>query len=824
MIDSSSSPGTIEALTERLRARRVEAMSPSYSEIARRVAQLRTERGVPASDRTPGRVTVYDCFRTDRRRIDVPLVLDIVVALGADEAELARWRDWCRQLRSRREHGVVVTARPVLPPIALPHTRRRLASGIAAHGTTVLAGMPGAGKTQIATVALRSLVDAGILSGAITVDVRGSEPDTPPVHVRAILDGIARALGREVDDRRPTVQRVRNIARVLATERIGVLLDDVSSSSEVRRLVQEISSTPLVITSRAALDIGGAERLTVTGWAPDEAAGFLAEYLGPDPVAAEADAVATIIDLTGGLPLAMTLAATRIAQRPDWSLRDHADALRTRFEGLHLPGDVTSALQLSYQALSEEERRALRLLASLPVHRIPRLMTAALWDVTADAAEETLNALATAHLIDCDPDGGIAMHALVRTFATAQSVDDDPQAQRDAALDRLAGAYHAEAHRADAAWPAGLVSREAEKDPMDPAAATEWFRAEVGHIIELCHALAERRPDLTFELAEATSRYVESESWHRGAEPMFQLALECAHRLDDPNALTVAERLVGAGLLRRGEPRAVAHLTRALEIAREADLPHGAAAAANGLAIHALYTGDVSGALAWLREVRAGAHDAAMPIVANNIGVVLRYLGDLEGAAEHHLEAYHLYTANHEDSGAGGALSNLSEVYLVAGEIERATETARTAVRLTSGEGIGRHAHSLTNLGNALHAQGDLIGARETHERARALSGAVGDLTVVAYILTNLAVCLRDLGEHTAARAHLQRAYTFAVDADLRYELGRAQLELAVYDLDDGDHDAARTRLAAAIAALRNHRGPEVDRAKALWESLPAAR
>ncbi|MFJ3221726.1 hypothetical protein ACIPLC_38215, partial [Kitasatospora sp. NPDC086801] len=65
---------SLDALTEFLTLLRREAGSPSFSTIVRRIGSIRAARGVPAEERTPGRITVYDCFRSGRQRLDVELL------------------------------------------------------------------------------------------------------------------------------------------------------------------------------------------------------------------------------------------------------------------------------------------------------------------------------------------------------------------------------------------------------------------------------------------------------------------------------------------------------------------------------------------------------------------------------------------------------------------------------------------------------------------------------------------------------------------------------------------------------------------------------
>jgi len=83
---------TVEEFTARLRAVREWAGNPAYSRIACRIDHLRRARAVPPGERRPAKVTVYDCFRPDRRRLDIELVTDILRALGVPEADVSTWR------------------------------------------------------------------------------------------------------------------------------------------------------------------------------------------------------------------------------------------------------------------------------------------------------------------------------------------------------------------------------------------------------------------------------------------------------------------------------------------------------------------------------------------------------------------------------------------------------------------------------------------------------------------------------------------------------------------------------------------------------------
>ncbi|MGB0098679.1 MAG: ECF transporter S component [Nocardioides sp.] len=102
MTDDPSAPsGPYDDLARDLQRLRAEAGNPSYADIVARIAAARVARGMAPEAARPGRTTVYDAFRTGRRRIDSDLLLEIVAALGEDDREQQRWAEACREARRR---------------------------------------------------------------------------------------------------------------------------------------------------------------------------------------------------------------------------------------------------------------------------------------------------------------------------------------------------------------------------------------------------------------------------------------------------------------------------------------------------------------------------------------------------------------------------------------------------------------------------------------------------------------------------------------------------------------------------------------------------
>lgn len=99
-MDASEETLSLDAVVERLQAIRDGAGQPSFGEIALGVSRVRRARGLAPEQARVGRTTVYDAFRTGRRRLDSDLVTDIVLALGGNERLADELATRCRAAQS----------------------------------------------------------------------------------------------------------------------------------------------------------------------------------------------------------------------------------------------------------------------------------------------------------------------------------------------------------------------------------------------------------------------------------------------------------------------------------------------------------------------------------------------------------------------------------------------------------------------------------------------------------------------------------------------------------------------------------------------------
>ena len=92
---AGSAPESFDALVADLQALRIESGAITYDELAAQITRNRLSRGDSPAAARVARSTVYDAFRTGRRRINAELVAEIVTALGSDEAASSEWRRRC---------------------------------------------------------------------------------------------------------------------------------------------------------------------------------------------------------------------------------------------------------------------------------------------------------------------------------------------------------------------------------------------------------------------------------------------------------------------------------------------------------------------------------------------------------------------------------------------------------------------------------------------------------------------------------------------------------------------------------------------------------
>jgi DNA-binding SARP family transcriptional activator/tetratricopeptide (TPR) repeat protein len=621
-------------------------------------------------------------------------------------------------------HGARGQARPApgqVPPVVSDFsgredTLRRArylvegAVGQAAPTVTVITGKAGVGKTTFA-VRLADQLRSRFPDGQLFVNLRGVEDR--PVDPADALAGFLGALGvdrstvpRGLDDRGGLYRSV------LADRRVLVMLDNAAGEAQVRPLLPSGAGCATLVTSRPRLaGLEGAHTLTLDVFRPAEALALLTTVTGPERVAAEPEAAREIVRLCGYLPLAVRIAAARLASRPRRRLQALAERLGDERRRLHelRAGDleVRASIAPSYQGQDPVVRRAFRLLGLLDGPTFPGWMAAVLLDRVPDD-EEPAEQLLDAGLLEVtvgDEAGQVRyrFHDLVRLFARELSEVEERLEERRAALERAARAYLARAELADRGW----------------------FAAERVNLVATT-AQAHRAGlwELTWKLALAGSAFFEEHSHWDDWGHTHELALQAARRAGDRRAEAMVLRRLGDLHLDQSDwKEAQACFTACLPIFDELGDRHGEALALCGL-------GDTHREQGRLDEARA-CFGACLP--------VLREAGDRRGQAE--------------------ALRSLAIISRQQGCLADALTRLEECLRVSGGLGNPRwEAIARRSLGMVYRDLGRKDEARACFERSLAALRELDDRLWQAYTLNSLGQVLRELGTLEAAHAALADA------------------------------------------------------------------
>ncbi|WP_221584877.1 tetratricopeptide repeat protein [Microbacterium sp. G2-8] len=751
---------TLDDIARQLREWRIGAGSPSYADIARRVGAL---RGDP-DRRTPGRVTVYDCFREGRSRIDVDLVVRIAQALGVDGVRLDAWRARCIDAMRGGGSSGLVTATTDWPPLVEP----RIDVALADSDRALYTGLDGSGKSQAAARHLADLRQSGRIAGAVTLRIAGDG-----VTSDGVLQAAAHALGLALPD--DAAGAAERLADVLARRRLALLIDDATSPEQLDAIARTPAEIVLLATSRRTFDVAGMTRVEVPLWTTAQTIAYLARVIGDEPIRDDPAAARRLADLSGGLPLVVTLIAARL--RTGGSLAEHARAIRAQGTGA-----VRAAIDAVYTDLTPVARAVLRALASGP--------RAGLSDtqLRAAAGGEAVDELVHASLATRSGSRTLLPEA-TRDFARDRALIEDPPGTRQALERRLLEHFCAEAWSvASQRAPGDMESRRFGRPPAAVEDPRAWLATDLLGAAELALRAHDRRR--LVELSEALGTTLQRAGLRRVASDLQRGALDAS--IDAGDAVGEARARCELAIRAVHGAGDADDLARIEELARENDDAWTRARLANLHGILAFQAGDASVGLDRMREALGIAADAGLealaPSFTGNVAVAMTYMGDVEGALAWDDRTLEGAVRTGDRGLAATALLSKSDAERLLGRTAEALDSARRAADLAEevGDSITL-VHALSGIGLALVTQGSLDDAIASQERAAATAADIGFARIEATLLNNLAEAHAAAGRTDVARDHFERARTAPND-------GTIEPARALHGLAHLEEDRARSR------------------------------
>jgi tetratricopeptide (TPR) repeat protein/DNA-binding XRE family transcriptional regulator len=545
-----------------------------------------------------------------------------------------------------------------LPPVTTHFTGRasEIENVLAASrggGVNVCAinGMAGVGKTALAVWCAHRL-EPGFADGSLFLDLRGHTPDAPEVTPAEALDRLLRLLGVP-DERIPadTEDRAAVYRSTLRGRSMLIVLDNARSAGQVVPLLPGEPKCRVLITSRQRLTaLDDAHHIGVDVLPMVDAVALFGALTGTTTESTSTEStVHSVVSRCGRLPLAIRIAASRLAASPAWDLADLDHRLKTEKGRLAELDDgersVAAVFRLSLDNVPADQRMAFARVGLHPGTDLDVYGAAALTGLDVPATERLLALVRDAHLIDQQPSGRYRFHDLLRGLAT-KTAAELPAGERDEAIDRLLDTVLYTAFTADKLlapgryWPELNFTLAEELTPRlsDQDAAIAWFGVEWPGLVALCRLAGERGSlDHCWRLAfSLRSFFYLAKLWDPWVETQ-RVALAAAEAGGDVWAQAVTLNNLGVAMIDRGDLDAAAdYYRRALAGYRELDDRHGVSTTLANYAWVEHYRGEHRQALqnlALARDFyRATGSERNLGITLRGMALVLTELRDYDEA------------------------------------------------------------------------------------------------------------------------------------------------------------------------------------------------
>ncbi|GAA1270802.1 AfsR/SARP family transcriptional regulator [Saccharothrix xinjiangensis] len=572
----------------------------------------------------------------------------------------------------------------------------------------VVTGPAGVGKTALA-LHWANRVREDFPDGQLYVDLHGYDPNREPLGAGEVLNRFLRALGVPSPDIPVAVEERSALFRTLiADRRMVVVLDNARGSTELLPLLPGPPSC-VVVTSRRRLVglVAHAEaRLVELDMLDvDASVAVVGRVAGRD--GEETAALRRLAVLCDGLPLALRIAAARLAVSPALKVSElvaELDDEHGRLAALGLEDEdstVRAALDASRRALSPLPARLLALLGLHPGPDVTAFVVAAMARVRVSEALRALDALTTANLLSVNETGRFVAHDLVRVYTRTLAAELAAEERRSATGLMLDYYLHC-ADLADGRLPVarGNSVRLAPEHPpaevpklTGSTEAFAWLDSEQANVIAAAELAAEggERAWLVhaWQLPYTLSRFfwlrADRSTWLRTTET----ALGAATELGDPEAKFVMLFNSGIALAQFGRvDESLARHREALEVARASGDVNAQARALTTVADMLQGLGRVDESEASYREAlevsRLAGSRWAEANAHHNLGLLHLASHRYDEARAWLGTAVGMYREVGEQCGESTCHTDLAMVLLESGHDAEALASARTALSVAS--------------------------------------------------------------------------------------------------------------------------------------------
>ena len=442
-----------------------------------------------------------------------------------------------------------------------------------------------------------------------------------------------------------------------------------------------------------------------------------------------------------------------------------------------LTSEVVTAFDRSYGAMDSGSQRFFRRIGASPCTCFSISAAAALAGCSLAEAEKTVAILLDCRLLTSADGDHYRLHDLIRDYAAMRVANDDTEAERRQAVNRLLDYYLYMAHRAD--WilhPFRL--RIPVRVPQPPAVcpvvatpdeAADWLAAEWRNILDAAryagrHEWKQKCADLINLLAE----FLEVKAYWDDAIAAHSLALHVCRELADPVRIAGALLALSAVHQRTGQHEA------ALPLAEEAAAIHrrladrrGEAESLDQIGLAHQCTARSREALAYFQEAQilyhAEADQRGEADTWSHAGIACWHLGRYREALDQLGLALALYREVSDRRGEAKALNNLGRIHLCSGHHREALVAYRASLEIFQEIGGAQNEAILyQNIGTVHHYKGSYNEALAACRQALAIFCDIGDRPCQANVLNDIGAIYQSADCYDEALSYHQQAQLIA--------------------------------------------------------------
>jgi tetratricopeptide (TPR) repeat protein len=600
----------------------------------------------------------------------------------------------------------------------------------------LLTGPPGVGKTALA-VNWAHMVRADFPDGVLLADLRGHAADGPGT-VSEALGRFLRALGIDTRQAPTDLAELTGLYRsIMIDKQMLVILDDALTAAQVSPLLPSCPASVAVVTSRqrlSSLVARGAQVIQLDRLDADAALELLGRTIGSERALAEGPAARALVELCGGLPLALCIAGARLAARSRWPVSEMVEAMiheRERLAALTMEEDmpVRTALDLSYGALPAEAARLYRLMGLFPGTHFDSGVAAAAMAIPRANAKRLLGLLTDANLLDDAAGGQYRFHDLTRLHARETADQREPQAAQEEAIRRMLDWFLVAARSASVTV---LPYREDSDltldiryEPAEPlqfassGTAIDWLDRELPNVLAAVRlAVRYRQWQAAWQLADVMWPVFLYRGRHAERLEFDRLGLDAARAGSD--ALGEAKMLyrIGVAVMDDGQfDQAETYIRQAMTAWQRLGRRDRMAGSLRRLGYVAMARRRPGEATDWFAQALAAyrevGDDRHIAVTLSNLGDALIETDRPQEAIGALDEARSLLANFPDPHSQGNALTRLGRAHERAGHTETAASYLREALQ------IMREIGSARGEADALVALGDLDGRAGRDDEAR---------------------------------------------------------------------------------------------------------